>query len=77
MGEPRTRNLIGNGGGSESKGPQDQIRGVKDVARAGGGSDGPEAVRVGEVVVPLGARNDLAVKKKVMRSYRTEPDDVA
>ncbi|PNX72734.1 putative sulfate transporter, partial [Trifolium pratense] len=76
-GEPRTRNFKGNGGGSESKGPPVENRVVKDVVSGRGGSGDPEAVRVGEVVIPLSARNELAVKKKDMRSYRTEPDDVA
>ncbi|PNX55282.1 RNA recognition motif, partial [Trifolium pratense] len=77
IGEPRTGNLKDNGGGSESKGPPVQNRVVKDVAPGRGGSDDPKVVRVGEVVVPIGARNELAVKKKGIRSYRTEPDDVA
>ncbi|XP_045791605.1 uncharacterized protein LOC123886320 [Trifolium pratense] len=71
--ETRTENLKANGGCIEPMGTSVQKRAARDVDPDRGGSGESGAVRVGEVVVPLGARNEnvMCVNDQVQKGAHT------
>ncbi|MCH95090.1 hypothetical protein A2U01_0016063, partial [Trifolium medium] len=78
--DPRTTTLKGNGVRNESTGTKTNIGVVNDVDTVMGGFGDPEAVREGGSTPRVSALPDAAIKEKdrqvLMRSYKTEPDDV-
>ncbi|CAJ2627870.1 unnamed protein product [Trifolium pratense] len=75
-GETRTKNLKVNGGSIESMGTSVQKRAARDVDPGIGGSGEAGAVRVGEVVVPLGARNENVMCVNDQGNEHVAVDDV-